>query len=235
MNLGILTAIWGRPRLTELVLGYYEASELVRVAAISEREYEDHKISYHWNLHFCANDPLSDKWLEGMDMMHGIHNPDAVIIVGSDDLVTPEYIEACRHLVAGGAEFVYLPGCYFYDAMSGRMIWGQAQRLGLGRCLSRSLLERLDWQPWEPGLSHGLDGSMWGRIQEVGAKTVCLKDPRKHRLVGMDIKTEQNMWSFDHIRDEVISTDIEDPAKVLREYFPGVADELINWNTEVKI
>ena len=179
----------------------------------------------------APNEPLSDKWLSLMPYVFD-SDMDAVIIVGSDDLVTADYIEACAYMVERGADFIYMDGAYFYDAVSGRMIWGNAERLGLGRCLSRRLLERLEWTPWPEGLGYGLDGSMSERVKalrDVGV--VHLKECRKHGLVGMDIKTDLNMWSFDHIRNQVISYDADAPA-VLNAYFPSVADTLLNWNND---
>lgn len=238
MKLGIYTAIWGRPRLTKLVLDYYNRIDTVyTMSVVYSKEDPDptHLPSVDWSddmdlwsvVH--PNSPLSDKWLRGMQECRD-SGMDAVLIVGSDDLITPKYVEACRYLIENGADYVYLPGCYFYNALDGRMIWGQAERLGLGRCLSRRLLERLDWEPWPEGLPYGLDGAMWERVQALDdVSIVCLDEARKMGYVGLDIKTGSNLWDFDHIRDNIICFDT--PAEsVLREHFPSVADELLNWN-----
>lgn len=235
MKIGILTAIWGRPRLTELVLGYYESMPInMRVLVDSPDNCALIASSLpKWNMTSAPNEPLSDKWLHGLQWMREWQDRweymDAVIIVGSDDLITPSYIDACRYLIAEGADYVYLPGCYFYDAPTKRMIWGQAERLGLGRCISRRLLDRMDWQPWPEGLTHGLDGAMWERVQAIGdVRHVRLDSAMKEGYIGMDIKTGENIWSFDHIRENIICYDVE-PEPVLRKHFPGVADELLNW------
>ena len=129
-----------------------------------------------WFYTYAPNDPLSEKWQKGLVTIKQV-NPDAVMIVGSDDLVTPKYIEACKYLISKGADLVYLPGCYFYCTKTKRMFWGWAERLGLGRCVSRSLLNRLDWKLWPDGLNSGLDGAMWDRINELKDVRIAKIDP----------------------------------------------------------
>ena len=230
MKIGLLTAIWGRPRLTELVLRYYEQFDICRQLVGSVEDHlENHDFSIaKWENVFYPNSPLSDKWQCGLNAVN--RDVDAVIIVGSDDLITPGYIEACKYLLKRGAEYIYMDGAYFYNAETGKMIWGNAERLGLGRCISRSLLDRMNWKLWPDGLENGLDGAMWERVQQTTEpKIVQLKDCKKEGLVGMDIKTGSNLWSFDHIKENLIHHEV-DAGKVLRKYFPGVADELLNWN-----
>lgn len=235
MKIGLLTAIWGRPRLTELVLRYYEGMPIdIRTAIYSDED----PIEFRCNdkdFQFCEydNSPLSNKWNAGINNFQWEDDLSAVIIVGSDDLITPEYIESCKYLLSQGAEYIYMDGAYFYDAQSGRMIWGYAERLGLGRCISRSLLDRMNWRLWPEGLERGLDGAMWDLVQQADEpRIVQLKDCRREGMAGMDIKTGDNLWSFDHIRENLIHHDV-DAAKVLNKYFPGVADELLNWNKEL--
>lgn len=235
MKIGLLTAIWGRPRLTELVLRYYAEYfwHIYVVASPDDNnpvKWLDIPFDVKPQVIMHPNQPLSDKWQAGISAIEDDDiDIDAVMIVGSDDLVTPKYLEACMYLMQNGADYIYLPGCYFYDAPTKRMIWGQAERLGLGRCISRRLLDRLDWQPWPEGLTHGLDGAMWERVQSLGdVRHVCLKDAHKNGYIGMDIKTGENIWGFDHIRENVICYDVE-AEPVLRKHFPSVADELLNW------
>ena len=233
-KLGLLTAIWGRPRLTELVLEYYYRRVEYGCVVNSPEDESSIGLPYRgfWDSVSFSNSPLSDKWIRGVNWISLNQPVDAVIIVGSDDLITPKYIEACRYLIENGADYIYLPGSYFYDTQTGRMIWGYAERLGMGRCISRRLLDRLDWKPWPEGLEYGLDGAMWERVKELDdVNIVCLKDALKHGYVGMDIKTGENMWSFDHIREMVISADVE-AESILRKYFPSVADELLNWEND---
>lgn len=231
MRIGLLTAIWGRPRVTELVLDYYDTIKGDLCIAIVSDEDPDPLEEYettNFEVFAYPNKPLSNKWNYGMSMMKD-WKPDAVIIVGSDDLITPKYIEACRYFLKHGAEYICLEGAYFFDAIKQRMCYGKARRLGLGRCLSRSLLERVDWNPWPNGLNSGLDGAMDEVLAPHYPRIVRIEDPVELGLVGLDIKTGENIWGYDSIRDNLVVQDV-DPEPVLREHFPTVADHLLQWN-----
>lgn len=232
MQIGLLTAIWGRPRLTELVLRYYpglmEFGDILY--CIDSPECRTKSVDHtDWFFGEHANSPLSDKWQHGITRLNdGGADVDAVIVVGSDDLVTPGYIEACKYLIERGADVVQMDGAYFYDAVNKKMIWAYASRMGLGRCISRRLLDKMDWKLWPDGRDSGLDGAMWEMISRHNPKVARLKDCAKKGLVGLDIKTGENIWSFDHIKNNTISHEVS-AEKVLREHFPSVADELLNW------
>lgn len=230
MKLAILTAVHGRRKLTEEFLKYYQYMD-VEVLCASYTDKEDGWLleDYKAVRVPAKNNPLSNKWQSGLTAL-SVMDVDAVMILGSDDFVNPGYIDSCKYLLQGGAEYVSLPGCYFFDTQTKRMIWGAAERLGLGRCISRGLLERLDWTLWPGGLNQGLDGAMWERVSNLGnVRHVRLDEARKHRFIGMDVKTGENMWSFDHIRDNILSFDVE-PVHVLDEHFPTLSNTLMNWD-----
>lgn len=230
MKIGLLTAIWGRPRLTELVWSYYESMGLYQMMAVTSPEDESHPFLRTGIEHSQPNNPLSNKWQGGLDAFYSMSDPDAVIIVGSDDLITPAWIDACRKLLEQGAEYIYMDGAFFYDAPTGRMVWGYTEQQGLGRCISRSLLDRMNWQLWPAGHDRGLDGLMWQEVQKAHEPRIAkVRNCNRHGYIGLDIKTGENLWDFDHIRDHTISFDV-DAGKVLRTHFPSVADELLNWN-----
>lgn len=231
MKLSLLTAIWGRPRLTEMFLDYYNGVDSLdlRVGVISNDQDAIDPTTRWWSTDH-ANNPLSDKWQHGIENVGADGDMDAVIIAGSDDFLTPQYIEACRYLIERGADLIQLDGAYFLNAETGDMIWSNAISMGMGRCISRRLLDRLDWQLWPEGLNQGLDGAMMQRIHELdGVNIVKLKAGKRHGIVGLDVKTGENIWSFDHVKENTISYRVK-TEEVLRRHFPSIADELLNWN-----
>lgn len=222
VKIGLLTATWRRPTLTKIVLDHYASMDYsVRLAMVSDMSERYAK----WIVAYSENKPVSNKWQLGLRQVRQFEF-DALMIVGSDDVVTPEYLEACRYMIAHGADYIYLPGAYFYDAYAGRMFWGQAERLGMGRVISRGLLNRLQWRLWDDGLNSGLDGSMTRRIERLrGVGVVQVRDPLRYGYVGMDIKTGQNIWSFEQVRSAVIARDV-DADKVLETHFPKLKVKL---------
>jgi len=238
MNLGLLTCIWGRPRLTELVLRYYNSLVYEGVYVFSEDDPNPMSANGldidSWRGLMWSNYPLSNKWNEGIrefkiDPTHF----DGVMIVGSDDLVTPSYIEAAKYLLEKGADYIFLPSLYFYNLQDGRMHYCLAERLGLGRVLSRRLLDMLDWKPWPDGLNKGLDGAMWEKIKELKEVNIVkldLQTCKKLGIAAMDIKgSDNNLWGYDESVYSLMCSEIKDPASVLSKHFPSVKDELLNW------
>jgi len=236
MNLGLLTCIWGRPRLTELVLRHYDQVDLCnRMLAFSRLDdLAALDNAGYWDTVCHSNEPLSGKWNAGMKAFYDLDEPlDGVMIVGSDDLVTPSYIDAAKYLLERGADYIFLPSLYFYNLQDGRMHYCLAERLGLGRVLSRRLLDMLDWKPWPDGLNKGLDGAMWEKIKdlkEVNIVKLDLQTCKKLGIAAMDIKgSDNNLWGYDESVYSLMCSEVKDPASVLDKHFSSVKDELLNW------
>ena len=240
MNIGLLTAIWGRPRLTDLVLRYYERLDLKKVLVYSEEDPCVHDlVTGDWGYIGYPNNNLSGKWNHGMMHIRSFHEFQnnslaGVMIVGSDDLVTPQYVDAVKYLLARGVDYISLPTLYFYNLDTGRMHYCLAERLGLGRVLSRRLLDMLDWEPWPNDLNSGLDGAMWDRIsklKDVKAVKLSIKTCTKLGIAALDIKGGgNNIWSYQDSVSNLIGSEIKKPAEVLNKHFPNVAQTLLNWN-----
>ena len=230
MKLGLLTAIWGRPEITQLVMDYYKDMPIDKLlCVVSSEDKAQYTLNFgRWDRITWPNQPLSNKWSAGMEHMKDCG---AVIIVGSDDLITPKYVEACRYLLGQGVEYTYLEGAYFLDATTPRMCYATARRLGLGRCVSASLMNRMNWRPWPDGLDSGLDGNMEACMMglEEPSREVRITNPVEHGFVGLDVKTGENIWSYDHVRNHLVVVDT-DPREVLEKYFPSVSEKLLQWH-----
>jgi len=114
------------------------------------------------------NVPLNRKWNAGVRWARGF-DPDGLVIVGSDDLVSAETFLVYAAKLREGHEFFGLSDLYFFDAPS-RMLghWSGygdvyahrvGEPIGCGRCFSRSLLEKTGWTLWPDNSEHdrGLD------------------------------------------------------------------------------
>jgi len=237
MRIGLLTTIWGRPELTELVINYYNDLDVPGVDLLCVGVYsnDDDNPSFanstiydRWHFEEYPNQPLSDKWNRGMLAMRDC-DVDAVLIAGSDDLISVKYIQACAYCVKRAKQYIYLPGCYFLDLETMRCMWAWARRLGLGRCLSRSLLNELEWQPWPMGVKEGLDGAMTEKMRNLFPDFVNLRFARDQGYATLDIKSGHNMWGYDFVKDNLDCEEVE-PVQLLEEYFPSVSTQLLNWN-----
>ena len=183
----ILTAVWKRPELTAFVLKHFallreelsDELEITCVAVGSEGKISRELVEFHGFEYIeHPNKPLSDKWDAGLKHTQTI-NPDAVLIMGSDDMISADTVRGlCSYLFKGrlmvglldmyvldkaGSELSHWDG---YESTSRSRQW---ETIGLARCLSKRLLESLNYSIWgDLGIDRGLDGAMTRRLAEVG-------------------------------------------------------------------
>lgn len=186
----ILTCLWKRESVSDLVLDYYSKLknglkksyniELDLVAVGSEGQSSESIVkNYGFKYFEHPNKPVSQKWEYGVSKLRELEF-DALIIVGSDDLIDARvirrYVKALDegYLFSGfedafvyepvGEDFIYWPG---YGDITSTMPKRILETVGLGRMLSRELLEVLDFSIWgDSKANSSLDGIMHRRLTE---------------------------------------------------------------------
>ncbi|MAL52528.1 MAG: hypothetical protein CMQ68_00265 [Gammaproteobacteria bacterium] len=232
----ILTCIWKRPKLTRIVLSHYRGLkkelkgeinlELVAVGSEGERSKNICEES-EFNYFEYENQPMSEKWNFGLQMTKKI-NPDAVIIVGSDDLIDKNLLKFYDKKLKQGYMMVGIKDFYIYDTERRKLAYWRGygklndahrmnETIGLARCLSKTLLDKLDFNIWNDlNISRNLDGAMTTRLKEVGIYPVSEANmpyvDLDNQLYGaghlgynlkeiegfaIDIKTKTNVTTFD--------------------------------------
>ena len=178
MTLGLVTAMWKRPALTKAFMEHWARLEVpgvdwVRVAVISP---EDDTLFPRplartrptipdvdgWEFALSPNEPLSDKFNAGFRALRAF-DVDVAIVVGSDDFATTDFVEALLRKHRSGAHFVVPSGLYALCADTGEACFMDRPHIGTGRLLSRSLLDKLGWQPY-PAAQNYVNGNMCQRI-----------------------------------------------------------------------
>tara|TARA_B100000029_G_scaffold513901_1_gene614860 strand:+ start:65 stop:1924 length:1860 start_codon:yes stop_codon:yes gene_type:complete len=188
LNLVMLTCIWKRPKLTKIILSYYsklkeEVKNTVNLefVAVGSEGNKSRKICEGAGFHYFEheNQPMSGKWQHGLEMTKK-YNPDAVIIMGSDDIVTKEIINFYVEKINLGYLLVGIKDFYIYESTLKKLAhWrgygklNDAHRMdetiGLGRCLARPLLNKIKFDVWGGlELKRNLDGAMTNRLKEFG-------------------------------------------------------------------
>ena len=212
----LLTCVWKRPELTDVVLEYYgemarEVREYVdlRIVAVgSEGEVskglcEKHGCEYHE----CDNEPLNRKWEFGLRKAR-LLDPDGVVIAGSDDLISKTLFVEYSSLLRHGVLCAGVSDAYFMDCNSGELIYwrgygGKArdkgmpyrigETLGMGRLLSKRLLDVIDVPLWgNEWLNKSLDRQMTLNLERLDMLPVRYCD-------AVPIGTENNFWYQGHI------------------------------------
>jgi glycosyltransferase involved in cell wall biosynthesis len=195
-RLCLVTCVWKRPALTSLVFRHYrhlaksmQGIDITIVAAGSEGT-QSRDLCEANGVHYVEspNTPLSFKWDLALHEAR-LFEPDGIIIVGSDDLLDENLFRFYIRCLEDGDMFVGLLDAYFIELASEQMIYwrgfgdlaGQPERvnetLGMGRCLSRRLLEQLNYSLWSGrACNRGLDRLARARLAEIGHQPILRRD-----------------------------------------------------------
>lgn len=148
------------------------------------------------------NKPLGLKWNSSFEVAKD-YNPDAVVFVGSSDWLSDDWFSVMRpHVEQHG--FAGVPGCYLADVGERIRLCHWAgykgyrkdradETIGVGRMLSRRLLQAIDWQPFDPYLDNSLDRSMKDKAAKFGFTDVMVHDDR---LKALSMSTD--LWLNKH-------------------------------------
>ena len=189
----IVTAIHGRHETVKIMAANCRLPILAVVDNTKDGSFAaslDMKILYH------DNRPLSNKWNAGAKWIQNT-NYDAVIFLGSDDVLS---IKAERSIKKALKEYdlVGFEDIVIWDRIkkTGKYWPGytnhrKGEPAGAGRAITRQALEKLHYQPWQPGLNSSLDFSFWERSKKAGLKTNLL-NIKEHGLL-IDIKDPKSL------------------------------------------
>jgi hypothetical protein len=141
-------------------------------------------------------DPRSDGDYPGFDQ---------VLLLGSDDLISPNYLEYFEDKefdVAGVTDF------YVHDYQSNRGTRYHNTRklkarpddirlVGAGRIMKTSFLDKIDWKIFHDTKNHSLDMDLDQKIRDTGAQVleVC---GRKENIWMVDLKTSESLNGFEY-------------------------------------
>lgn len=130
-----------------------------------------------------ANRPLGAKWNAAFQKAKDF-DPDACLFVGSSDWLSDNWLTyACPYLE--GADMLGKPDCYFLDISKTEMRavhWPGYTRsdragesIGIGRLLSRRIMEAIDWKPFDDTKDNSMDSCMQSKVIAAGGKIKLLK------------------------------------------------------------
>lgn len=178
------------------------------VVAVSDDEGERLAQEYCLTYVRTENRPLGAKHNAAMALARAL-DPDAVMVLPSDDFINPAYLEAVK---ASDADYIFPASCGFFDQPTGRacmMRWDRGDTLlyGAGRVVSRVVLRAVP-QLWTPGRLKGLDQDSHCTIRAAGFEAVPIGVP-DGQVCLTDVKTETNLWSYGLVSHRASSVDAE--------------------------
>ena len=232
----IITAMHGRPEITRAfcmaVQRIYKETGVSTLAIITRNDYENIKLC---NTHGIAwmesrNEPLGAKWNTALHYLKDVDLSN-VIILGSDDIVSTSFID--YQISKGDTDLSAMEDLWFWGLnkkRDGYKTFGHwtsnlCKLLGVGRMVSREVLEKLDWKLWDDDLRSGLDRSALDRIRGV-TKNINYFNLKEEGLFAMDIKYGRNISS---LAPSLRTTEFEDPMEVLMKHLPADEVEYLNY------
>jgi hypothetical protein len=207
----------------------YRKNDVYRVICVGDGAVEKAVCEYEgarWVPY--QNKPLGAKWNAGF-LEAKKYNPDAVLYVGSSDWLSNNWIPIMKpHVDQYG--MVGVPGCHFIDiADKLRAVYWPGyigersnETIGIGRMLSKDLLDKIDWKPFHDDKDSSLDRSMKDKAAKAGVPEFFVKDDR---LKALSISTNKwiNKHKFDmHWMNQLPSEKISDVDSFVNENLPEI-------------
>lgn len=219
-NIGIVTMMYGRPQLTNEIFRYYnnikeklkQEVNLVLVVSGSEGDLSKNiAINNGFNYVETPNKPLNKKMNKALEYSKQF-NLDGVIMIGSDDVITIEYIRYCnKRLIEDenvmlGFLDIYLAGDGTIKHWLGYEGKREGETSGAGRFFSKKSLEKFEWDLFG-GLdrNRNLDGTLTSKLTENNLKIEGIRMGTEGSYV-IDIKDKcgNNLTHFDRSPGEIV-------------------------------
>lgn len=175
----------------------------------------------------ARNKPLGNKWNQSFRRAQEF-NPDAIVFVGSSDWLSDDWFRIMKPYVDTHG-FAGVPGCHLADLgreeirlvnWPGYVGERSDECIGVGRMLSRRLLDAIDWLPFDPQFDNSLDRSMKDRSILKGYHDFMVRDSRLNAL-SLSAPYWPNKHKFNHHWYNLLRSDkIENPEEWLSKNFP---------------
>jgi hypothetical protein len=124
---------------------------------------------------FKPNNPLGAKWQYGVDNAREL-NPNPLIICGSDDILSKDFIKKVVLKMSQGWDMIGLTEWYTFDEVNNKFYKmkykgvNEFTPIGSGKCISKSLLEKMKYILFEMNANRKLDDMTFSKAKIHRAK-----------------------------------------------------------------
>lgn len=184
-------AIYQRHELTKIVLDYYRSLGIKLIIAGSEGEISK-ELAQGFDYIEVPNSPLTLK-NNAMMLEAKKYNPDAVVILGSDDLICKNALKFYDSLETNSV--MGFSDIYFYSTEHKRLGYlALDKHFGAGRYYPKSVLELCNYKAWQRQLDRGCDMESERYLTTKGVKFERISI-EKNNIFLIDIKHDYNISS----------------------------------------
>tara|TARA_B100001248_G_scaffold107933_1_gene80502 strand:+ start:288 stop:1670 length:1383 start_codon:yes stop_codon:yes gene_type:complete len=146
------------------------------------------------------NKPLGAKWNTGFQYSKRF-NPDAVLFVGSSDWISKDWIDSAYPYILNGYGYVGKKDYYMLDINDknirtcrwlGYLCNRKNETIGIGRLISKNLLEKINYTPFKKNKNSSMDYCMYQK---------CINNDFKIKILdnsSMFLSISCNLWANMH-------------------------------------
>jgi hypothetical protein len=198
----------------ELLLKYtirrlYNKNKLYKVICVGDTDKEKEIVLQEKGIWVkYKNNPLGKKWNIGFKIAQ-IYNPDAILFVGSSDWISSDWLdEAYKYIndfgIIGKHEFTMaditnkeLKMCHWlgYPTNTDR----NEESIGIGRLVSKKLLEIIDYLPFDNNLNSSMDWSMYCKCIKNNFKVKILNNNSIFLSISCDLWINKHKFLYHYL------------------------------------
>jgi hypothetical protein len=198
----------------ELLLKYtirrlYEKNNLYKVICVGDTNPEKEVVLQEKGIWVeYNNNPLGKKWNMGFKVAQ-IYNPDAILFVGSSDWISSDWLdEAYKYIddfgIIGKNEFTMaditegtLKMCHWlgYPNHTNR----NKETIGIGRLVSKKLLDKINFLPFDNNLNSSMDWSMYCKCIKNDFKVKILNNSSIFLSVSCDLWINKHKFLYHYL------------------------------------
>lgn len=178
----VLIPVWGRNKILNSVVSSLrqQTQSCTILCVVSTVQDARYCISLNADICYCPNYPLGRKYQMGVFEARK-YNPQALMVLGSDDLLSYTYIEKSMAYIDKGYDFIGKKQWYIFSSINDVYLASytgkhSSRYLGAGRTYSKYFLDKIGWKIFDIHKNSGLDyrGERLAYFQK--AKMVALNE-----------------------------------------------------------
>ena len=202
-NIVCVIAAHRRIKLLNFVLKYLNKLDFRRIIVVYSlpdeltvaKRYNKVSAIYNQNL------PVSRKWQKGVEHARKF-SPDGIMILGSDDIITPGYLEYVKKQITNDYDYISNKRWYNTYLTNNNFVVGEfryikerVDGLGSGRVYSKRVLDKLNWKLYSFNKNKNLDGTSFQLVQKYIKKKIIINNLHQMNVILLKTEDESNSIS----------------------------------------